>query len=75
MTYFSFSEKKNETEYFIPREDGTECEFEANNIRMGWYPHTQEELLECNLVTRPMLSRAKNHDVVVDVLPGYREEN
>ena len=67
--------KRDDTEYFIEREDGAECEFEANNVHMGWYPHTGEELIECNLITPKMLSKAKKSDKVIDVPPGYREDN
>ena len=42
---------------------------------MGWYPHTEEELMECGLITKNMLSRAKKDDKVVSVPPGYRKNN
>ena len=51
-TFHSVRKKRDDTKYFIEREDGAECEFEANNVHMGWYPHTEKELIECDLITQ-----------------------
>ena len=67
--------KRDDAEYFIEREDGAECEFEADHVHMGWYPYTQDELMECGLITQCMLSKTNKNDKVIDVPPGYREDN
>ena len=50
------SKETTNTKYFIEMEDGAECEFEANNVQMGWYPHMKEDVTECNLINPGMLS-------------------
>ena len=45
-TFHQLRKKTANTKYFIQREDGAEFEFEANNVHMGWCPHTKEELIE-----------------------------
>ena len=67
--------KRDDVEYFIEREDGDECVFETNNVHMGWYPHTEDELMECGLITKHMLSNVKKHNKVMSVSPGYRKDN
>ena len=74
-TFHSVRKKRGDTQYSIERKDGAECEFKANNLHMGWYPHTQEELLECDLITANILSKAKKSDKGIDVPPGNREDN
>ena len=67
--------RRNNTKYSMKRKDDAECEFEANNVHIGWYPHTREELLECGLINTSMLSKAKKSDNGIDVPPGYRDDN
>ena len=66
--------KRDDSVYFIGRRDESECEFEANYVHMGWYPHTREELIECKLITTSMLSRTHLSNKIVDVPPGHRED-
>ena len=73
-TFHQVRKKRDDTLYFIERRDESECEYEANNIHMGWYPHTREELIECKLITTSMLSRTKLSNKIVDVPPGHRED-
>ena len=65
--------KRDDVEYFIEREDGAECEFGANNLHMGWYPHTEDELMECGLITKHMLTKVKKDNKVISVPPAYRK--
>ena len=59
-TFHQVRKKRDDVEYFIEREDGEECEFEANYVHMGWYSHTAEELLDFTLITKAMLSTASD---------------
>ena len=43
---------------------------------MGWYPGTEEDMLQCKVTTKHMLSTARNHNAPVgDVPPGHREDS